>query len=202
MKWDERKLAILMEAYPVEPSRQTALRLGMSESAVKRKARQLGLSKLVKSRWLERAGHIRSHFTERSYSEMARELGITKATVSRIAARIGLKRTRAQAVIVRKRTRIELIRKERRRVVFGLEPVTRLKVVSNRARVRLRSRLKQAGYIVGRERNVAYYATEKTRKTRLEAKGAKLGFRFLPLQERDDNISPTTTQDRPCDTER
>ena len=190
-KWNENRLALLAELYPVETTAYTAGVLGMSETGVKNMARRLGIWKIAKSGGMERAGYIRSHFHEYSFSEIGRELGITKTSVSRIAARLGLKRTGEQARKVLSRVRNELIRKERRRVIFGLEPLTRLKVVSNRARVRLRSRLKSTGYIVGDERNILYYSDTLVRRKQLESRGCKLGLHFLPLPE--DGIPSMTT---------
>ena len=65
-------------------------------------------------------------------------------------------------------------------MVFGLEPVTRVKVVSNRTKVRIRAQLKSKGYIVGEERDILYYTTEASRKTKLENRGRKHGLRFYP----------------------
>ena len=112
-----------------------------------------------------------------------RELGISKMSVSRIAAKLGLRRTKEQVYKVSSRIRCEMIRRERRRVIFGLDPVTRIKVVSNRARVRLRSRLKGIGYIVSEERNILYYTVSLVRKEHLEHRGTKLGLRFLPFPQ-------------------
>lgn len=183
-------IAVLSELYPVETTAYTAGILGMSETAVKNKARELGIIKIAKSKWLVRAEHIRSHFQEKSFSEMGRELGITKTSVSRIATKLGLKRTKKEIGKVSSRIRGELIRRERRRVIFGLDPMTRIKVVSNRARVRLRSRMKGIGYIVGRERNILYYTVSLIRREHLEQRGVKLGLRFLPLPE--DEVSLLT----------
>ena len=185
-------VAVLAELYPVETTAYTAGILGMSETAVKNKARKLGIIKTAKSRWLERAEHIRSHFQEKSFSEMGRELGITKTSVSRIASRLGLKRTRKEIGKMSSRIRSELIRRERRRVIFGLAPMTRIKVVSNRARVRLRSRMKGIGYIVGRERNILYYTVSLIRREHLEQRGVRLGLCFLPLPE-DRTSLPTVS---------
>ena len=102
-------------------------------------------------------------------------------SVSRIAAKLGLKRTKEEIYRVSSRVRGEMIRRERRRVIFGLSPATRIKVVSNRARVRLRSRLKGIGYVVGQERNILYYTGNVERKERLECRGVKLGLHFLPF---------------------
>lgn len=189
-KWNERMIAVLSELYPVETTAYTAGILGMSETAVKNKARELGIIKIAKSKWLVRAEHIHSHFQEKSFSEMGRELGITKTSVSRIATKLGLKRTKKEIGKVSSRIRGELIRRERRRVIFGLDPMTRIKVVSNRARVRLRSRMKGIGYIVGRERNILYYTVSLIRREHLEQRGVKLGLRFLPLPE--DEVSLLT----------
>ena len=182
-RWDERKTALLAETYPVETTAYTAGVVGMSETAVKNKARKMGIVKVAKSGWLERAEHIKSHFHEKSFSEMGRELGISKMSVSRIAAKLGLRRTKEQVYKVSSRIRCEMIRRERRRVIFGLDPVTRIKVVSNRARVRLRSRLKGIGYIVSEERNILYYTVSLVRKEHLEHRGTKLGLRFLPFPQ-------------------
>lgn len=182
-RWDERKTALLAETYPVETTAYTAGVVGMSETAVKNKAREMGIVKVVKSGWMERAEYIKSHFHEKSFSEMGRELGISKMSVGRIAAKLGLRRTKEQVCKVSSRVRSEMIRRERRHVIFGLDPVTRIKVVSNRARVRLRSRLKGIGYIVSEERNILYYTVSLVRKQHLENRGTKLGLRFLPFPQ-------------------
>lgn len=174
-------VAALRELYPVETTFYTAQILGMSETAVKNKAKELGIVKFAKSLRMKRAAHIGSHFHTCSFSEMAKELGISKTSVSRIAGDMGLSRTQAERHDITSRVRSDMIHRERRRVIFGLEPVTRIKVVSNRARVRLRSQLKRKGYTVGGERNILYYAEGFKRSERQEMRGIKLGLRFLPL---------------------
>lgn len=112
---------------------------------------------------------------------MARELGISKMSVCRIAEHLGLKRSPTERYDITSRIRSDMMHRERRRVIFGLEPITRIKVVSNRARVRLRSQLKRKGYTVGDERNTLYYADGSKRSKRQEMRGVKLGLQFLPL---------------------
>ncbi len=180
-KWTDNMIRALTELYPVETTAYTAACLQLSETAVKNQARKLGLGKIAKSKWMVRAEHVRNHFHQCSFAEMAKELGITKMSVSRIAAKLGLTRTKAESYQVASHIRGEMIRRERRRVVFGLEPITQIKVVSNRARVRLRSRLKSKGYIVGEERNILFYTNDIQRKNHLECRGLKLGLRFLPF---------------------
>ena len=150
IKWTKEKIDCLCELFPVESTAYTASVLGVSEGTVKKKASELGLTKYVKSKWLERAEYIRRHFNEQSFAEIGNALGISKWSVARIAAELGLKRNRAVNSSVASRVRVDTIKRERRRILFGLSPITRLKVVCNRPRIRLRSRIKVISSAVAR----------------------------------------------------
>ena len=184
INWTEAMLSRPAELYPVETTAHTAYMLQIGVTAVKEKARELGLEKLVKSRWLERAGHISRHFDNRSYAEMAGDLG-----VSRMARKLGLSRSKEMGYAMSSRVRNELVRRERRRAIFGLDPLTRLKVISHRAKVRIRSRLKANGYITGVHRNILYFTEATCRKARLEANATRLGLSFLPFPEDNTPLS-------------
>ncbi len=189
INWTEAMLSRLAELYPVETTAHTASMLQIGVTAVKAKARELGLEKLAKSRWLERAGHISRHFDNRSYAEMASDLGVSRTTVSRMARKLGLNRSKAQGYGMSSRVRREMVRRERRRAIFGLDPLTRIKVISHRAKVRIRSRLKAKGYITGVHRNILYFTEATCRKARLEAKAARFGLAFLPFPEENTPLS-------------
>ena len=75
--WTEQKIALLVQLYPIETTPHTAQVLDMSERSVKMKARQLGLKKMEKTRWLERADYIRNHFGHRSFAEIGKDLGVS-----------------------------------------------------------------------------------------------------------------------------
>ncbi|MBM6663247.1 MarR family transcriptional regulator, partial [Marseilla massiliensis] len=109
--WTETMLSRLAELYPVETTAHTAYMLQIGVTAVKEKARELGLEKLAKSRWLERAGHISRHFDNRSYAEMAGDLGVSRTTVSRMARKLGLSRSKAKGYAMSSRVRNELVRR-------------------------------------------------------------------------------------------
>lgn len=164
--WTDRMLAALVELYPVETTAYTAAVLNLSESTVKLKARELGLVKMAKSRWMERADYIRNHFQECSFSEIGKALDITRMSVGRIAAAIGLKRSSEEKHLISSRIRTQMVKRERRRIVFGLEPITGIRVISNRAKVRVRSNMKSNGYIIseGTQRDLLYrqYGTQGT----------------------------------------
>lgn len=186
-RWTDERLAALADLYPVETTARTAAVLGMSETAVKQKAKAMGLTKLAKTVWLKRAEYVRKHFHEHSFAEMARALSVTKTTVSRIATRMGLYRTKRERYRVSSRVRQDMVRRERRRVIFGLPPITAIKVVSNRTRVRLRYTLKSRGYLVGTERNTMHYPLTGQRTIHLEEKGRRLGLHFSPIAGQQGN---------------
>lgn len=184
-KWTEEKLAALARLFPVESTKHTATVLQMSVTAVKGKAKELGLKKETKSEWAKRADYVRSHFYHCSLSEMAGKLGISRTSVIRIIGKLGLKRTKEQNFQVTSRVRSEIIRRERRHVLFGLAPVTKIKVVSNRARIQIRAQLKSIGYIVSRDSNTLYYTDKIERKGNLENRGIRQGLRFLPFSKEE-----------------
>lgn len=122
INWTETMLSRLAELYPVETTAHTAYVLQVGVTAVKEKARELGLEKLAKSRWLVCAGHISRHFDNRSYAEMAGDLGVSRTTVGRMARKLGLSRSKAHGYEISSRVRREMVRRERRRAIFGLAP--------------------------------------------------------------------------------
>lgn len=180
-KWTEERLAALKQLFPIESTKHTAAVLQMSMTAVKQKAKELGLQKITKSRWAKRAEYVRTHYCQCSLSEMAKKLNISRTSVLRIIEKLELTRTKEQTFQVVSRIRSEIIRRERRHILFGLAPVTRMKVVSNRPRIRLRAKLKSIGYIVNRASNTLYYTEYMERRCNLENNGIKQGLHFLPF---------------------
>ena len=118
-----------------------------------------------------------------SYTEMAELLGISRRSVMRIAAQWNISRTAEQKRHIMSKSRKELLKKEKRRVTFGLDQKTRLKVFPNKERHKLRFLLKRKGYIVTPGDNRVYYPNERIRKYDYEIKGKSLGLRFSPLDE-------------------
>lgn len=191
MIWTDKALALLADLYPIETTPHTAELLGVSERAVKNMARQLGISKTTKANRQAWIDHIREHFHEHSIRNMASELGISRSTVSRIVTRLGLKRTREEISEIQAGVRNEMIRREKRRALFGLDPITRIKVVTNRARIQLRCKLKSLGYIVGggTDKNVMYYTDTIERRDVLETNGLKLGLHFRPYPAEEASLT-------------
>lgn len=189
--WTDDMVKTLTSLYPVETTSYVSSVLGVCETTVKNKAKELGIEKFAKSEWLSRAEYIRNHFYSKSFSEIGKALGITKNSVSRIAGQIGLRRTEKENCDVKSRVRTELIKREKRRIIFGLDPITNIKVVTNRPRIKLRAWLKAKGYIVGEKRNVMYYPADIIRCHNQESRGSELGLRFLPLPIEDELLLTT-----------
>lgn len=77
--------------------------------------------------------------------------------------------------------RKKLYKDEKRRVLFGLEQKTHIKVVrASRAKVCCRSELRSLGYIIPKGSNVAYWNAETLRNEKREMNARKHGIRFEP----------------------
>ena len=106
IQWTDRMTTLLIELYPVETTFHTAMALGISETLVKQKARKLGLVKVAKTKWMERADYIRRHFHYKSFTQMARDLGISRSNVCNIAVKLGQKRSPTEPSSIIYQTRI------------------------------------------------------------------------------------------------
>ena len=180
-KWTPERLDTLRHLYPVMTNREIAGVLEISISNLVSAARRLGLTKGVKIARERQKEHISRYFSSRSMQTLAFDLGITKTTVSRIAASLGLARSRQEMKAFNSDHRAMLVKREKRRLIFGLDPVSGIKVVTNRRKITLRYRLKRKGYVPGEERNVMYYPDDVIRNRSQESFGESLGLRFMPL---------------------
>ena len=97
----------------MESNVYTAAVLQMSASAVFKKAKEMGLMKVAKSKTMERAEYISKHFQDSSYAEMAEKLGVSKACVYQCVRQLGLERNKAVNASVASRVRKELLQRER-----------------------------------------------------------------------------------------
>ncbi len=181
VKWTDDMVATVCDLFPVESTERIANMLDISIWSVKNKASELGLQKFKKTKYLERALFIKNNFDNNTFSEMSKALGITVSSVRRIASDIGLKRSVADRNSRISSSRRKLISRERRRIVFGLEQTSHLKVVTNRPRITLRCKMKSHGYVVSEDNNLIYYPAYIHRNEVMEQNGVKLGLRFMPL---------------------
>ncbi|WP_286145282.1 DNA-binding protein [Bacteroides caecimuris] len=131
----------------------------------------------------EKIGLIADLVKTKSLSEVAKTVGCSVSSVSKVIKDGGIVRSRVELSSIRSRVRTDLIRKERRRAIFGLDQNTDIKVFFNKERNVLKYCLKRKGYrFLQRGVNIAYYAEDTKRDDIYEEKGRKLGIRFLPYE--------------------
>ena len=173
---------ILKERFHTDCLHDIASHIGCTCSTVSNHARRLGLKKISPSgRNSDARSFVLIEYPNLSYQEMAERTGLHRETIRIIARELGLERTPEQLRKIRSRRRKELIQKERRRIIFGLDQKTNIKVVSNHQKIRLRSSLKRLGYIIGTDGHTFYYYPSLRRHPIKESNGRALGFTFLPL---------------------
>lgn len=173
---------ILKERFQTDCLHDIASHIGCTCSTVSSHARRLGLRKNSPSgRNSDARSFVLIEYPNLSYQEMAERTGLHRETIRIIARELGLMRTPEQLCKIRSRRRKELIQKERRRIIFGLDQKTNIKVVSNHQKIRLRGSLKRLGYILGTDGHTFYYYPGLRRHPIKESNGRALGFTFLPL---------------------
>lgn len=173
---------ILKERFHTDCLHDIASHIGCTCSTVSNHARRLGLRKISPSGHNSDArSFVLIEYPNLSYQEMAERTGLHRETIRIIARELGLERTKKQLREIRSRRRKELIQKERRRIIFGLDQKTNIKVVSNHQKIRLRGSLKRLGYILGTDGHTFYYYPGLRRHPIKESNGRALGFTFLPL---------------------
>ena len=173
---------ILKERFHTDCLHDIASHIGCTCSTVSNHARRLGLKKISPSgRNSDARSFVLIEYPNLSYQEMAERTGLHRETIRIIARELGLERTPEQLRKIRSRRRKELIQKERRRIIFGLDQKTHIKVVSNHQKIRLRGSLKRLGYILGTDGHTFYYYPGLRRHPIKESNGRALGFTFLPL---------------------
>ncbi|WP_297068264.1 hypothetical protein [uncultured Duncaniella sp.] len=186
--WTDDSIAYLKENYPHTTDTAIAQHLCVNRKTVSLKAKELGLEKGIRPEWLDFAERVRELHGSHSNAEIAAITGISSRSVSRIVAVLGLRRTKKEEQSIRSRIRQDIMKREKRRVIFGLPPITRIKVVTNKPRIKMRHSLKKAGYLVIRGQNVMYYHPDMERDHSREDIGRKLGLRFEPWDNCNDKL--------------
>ena len=123
---------------------------------------------------------VRELYPTFSQVEIAEATHTSKSTVRRVVTELHLTRTKEEEREKRSRIRRKLIKKERARIVFGLDQHTNIKLVTNPRKVKYRTKLKNDGYIVMRGSNTIYYTPEQKRHRHREENARKAGLDFAP----------------------
>ena len=181
----------LKENYADTPNSEIKAKFGISKGVLDRMVREYGLRKSPEylkeinkeSLRLATKAAMAKGWPPKGYiipkSEEARKKGQEKIAEMRADAEINA-HWRKNISISRKK----LYRDEKRRVLFGLEQKSKMKVVrASHAKICYRAELRSLGYIVGRGSNVAYWNEETKRDENKERLALKHGIRFEPLSE-------------------
>ena len=175
---------------------EIAARLGISESAVHRYARLWGLVKTKafrRSTQLNAAAKAKeSHLRNGTYPPKGYRIpGSEKAGFKKGVTplqRLGKRREKAR-IEKAAATRRETIRRDKARILFGLEQKTKMRLISQPHYIACqRYYLRKRGYIVERGSLVAYYTDETRRseeyETRTKDAHRYVHFTFLPIGEK------------------
>jgi hypothetical protein len=181
----------LKENYANTPNSEIKEKFGISKGVLDRMVREYGLRKSPEylkainkeSLRLATKAAMAKGWPPKGYiipkSEEARKKGLAKIAEMRADAELNA-RWRENMSDSRKK----LYKDEKRRVLFGLEQKSSIKVVrASRAKVCCRFNLRKLGYIVGRGGNVAYWNDETLRNEKREMNARKHGIRIVPFSE-------------------
>ncbi len=150
-------------------------KLGISHSALHRFAQEQGLRKTkqfqskcqLEASKAARETNKRNNWPPKGYQIPRKDVACFKAGVT-CEMRLG-KRKNRQRIIKSAASRRKTVAAEKRRVLFGLDQKTKLKVVNGgHKKSAYRYVLKQRGYVISRGGNTAYYTAETKRSETVE----------------------------------
>ena len=160
------------EQFAHTKNEEVACRLGVSLRTAVRLAREMGLEKNAEFVRAMQANAVKHAVrATRGQGNAGKANLLNKDRLSAEA----LSKINQMSAETRKRT----VMAERRRVAFGLEQKTALRVVkAPKAKICLRNRLRKRGYVVPRASSDATITTDTRRSATLEQRAAKMGIRF------------------------
>lgn len=173
------------EHFSQTKNEEVACRLGVSLRTAVRLAREMGLEKSVEFVRAMQANAVKHAVRANRGQGNAGKANLLKyGKAYQFKPGIGNNgRLSAEAFSEMHRRRAETRKRtvmaERRRVAFGLEQKTALRVVkAPKAKICLRNRLRKRGYVVPRASSDATIAADTRRSAALEQRAEKMGIRF------------------------
>ena len=129
---------------------------------------------------LETKLKIKELLKTHSSSEAAALTGVSLRSIFKIQQEWNMERSPEQLKGIRSRIRKKIVQDERRRVIFGQDQKTQLKVFSNKKRHTLKYRLKRVGYKICDLPNTLLYDESTKRNPAYETMCKPLGLTILP----------------------
>lgn len=181
----------LKENYADTPNSEIMAKFGISKGVLDRMVREYGLRKSPEylkainkeSLRLATKAAKEKGWPPKGYiipkSEEARKKGQEKLAEMRADEEINARWRKNMS-----EGRKKLYKDEKRRVLFGLEQKSKIKVIrASHAKICYRTELRSLGYIIGRGSNVAYWNLETQRNEGKESLAQKYGIRIEPMPE-------------------
>lgn len=181
--WTEAAIVAFVELYPITPNGIIAEALGVSVDTVRAKAIELSLLKMPRYDRECLKNDVAKLIQVSSIRDVCEMLSISPWLVQEICREMKIEKTPNQITEHQRQKMRSLVKREKARAVWGFEPLSRRKVFRNTQKVKMRYRLKKAGYLVDRADYVAYYHDRLIRCPRQENLARKLGFTFLPINK-------------------
>lgn len=181
--WTEAAIVAFVELYPITPNGIIAEALGVSVDTVRAKAIELSLLKMPRYDRECLKNDVAKLIQVSSIRDVCEVLSISPWLVQEICREMKIEKTPNQITEHQRQKMRSLVKREKARAVWGFEPLSRRKVFRNTQKVKMRYRLKKAGYLVDRADYVAYYHDRLIRCPRQENLARKLGFTFLPINK-------------------
>ena len=179
IEWSDAMVEKMLSDYPITFDKILADELQVSVNSVRRKARDLKLSKQYSGRKNMVARKIiTENYRFMSYRQLARMARINVRTVVNIAIEYQLSRSEEETSRLRSQGVAAFIKKEHARAIFGLPQKSSRKVFANRKLTLMRSRLVKNGYVVIPRSNIVYYSHEIKRHYIREENAKRLGIVF------------------------
>lgn len=175
----EDEIQYLKDNYAVTKNKYLMSRLGIGKTSLVKLSKELGLSKIPNYR--EVFGKVAGKYTDGRANNRPSDTAI-KNSHEKLRKLWCDKEFRERRAVAQSASQKARLKSERRRVIFGLEQQTAWKVfAAPRAKSDCRYRLRQNGYIIGHDENVAYYTDATRRVSRTEDTAKKYGIKIQKL---------------------
>ena len=177
IEWTDEMLEELVYSYPVTSNEELASKMGISARSIIRKAKEMRLTKAFRGSdnfhvWLI----VERMFGKYPYRKIAEEAHVSVKTVMRICKKMNLKLEKETISKHHSEAQALILRREKSRIVFGLEQKTDRRIGEDKARTRVLKLLADHGYVTIRGSRTAYYSEDMERVGHIESYAVAIGI--------------------------
>ena len=177
IEWTDEMLEELVYNYPVTSNEELASKMGISARSIIRKAKEMNLTKAFRGSdnfhvWLT----VERMFGKYPYRKIAEEAHVSVKTIMRICKKMNLKLEKETISKHHSEAQALILRREKSRIVFGLEQRTDRRIGQDKARTRVLKLLADHGYVTIKGSRTAYYSEEMNRAEHIESYAVSIGI--------------------------